>query len=226
MVRIAAAPRSRRRHFLPTPLMENAMNTVTCLVAGALLAFAVPVLARPVIGEAAPAFSTTDSDGRTQALADYKGKVVVLEWNNPQCPFVRKHYGAGNMQAQQREAAAAGVAWLTVNSGAAGKQGHLDAAAAKAWVAEQKAAPAAYLLDGDGSVGRAYAAKTTPQIAIIDRDGILRYNGAIDSIPSADVDDIKDATQYARQALAEIAAGKPVSVATSEPYGCSVKYGG
>ena len=127
------------------------MNSVTCLVASALLAFTVPALAKPVIGEAAPAFNTTDSDGRTQALADYKGKVVVLEWNNPQCPFVRKHYGAGNMQAQQAEAAAAGVVWLTVNSGAAGKQGHLDAAAAKAYVAEQKAAPAAYLLDGDGS---------------------------------------------------------------------------
>ncbi|HEY6544479.1 MAG TPA: redoxin domain-containing protein [Dokdonella sp.] len=200
------------------------MNTLTCLVASALLAFVGPVLAKPVIGEAAPAFSTTDSDGRPQSLADYKGKIVVLEWNNPQCPFVRKHYGAGNMQAQQGEAAAAGVVWLSVNSGAAGKQGHLDAAAAKAWVAEQGARPAAYLLDSDGSVGRAYAAKTTPQIAIVDRDGILRYNGAIDSIPSADVEDIKEATQYARQALAEIAAGKPVSVATTEPYGCSVKY--
>ena len=201
------------------------MKTATSLFAAALVAFAVPVLAKPVIGEAAPAFKATDSNGTSQALADYKGKVVVLEWNNPQCPFVRKHYGAGNMQKQQAEAAAAGVVWLTVNSGAAGKQGHLDAAAAKAYVAEQKAAPAAYLIDTDGSVGRAYAAKTTPQIAIIDRDGILRYNGAIDSIPSADVEDIKDATQYARQALAEIAAGKPVSVATSEPYGCSVKYG-
>jgi hypothetical protein len=205
--------------------MEIAMKTVTCLLAAALAALAVPALAKPVIGEAAPAFSAIDSDGRTQALADYRGKVVVLEWNNPQCPFVRKHYGAGNMQKQQAEAASSGVVWLTVNSGAAGKQGHLDAAAAKAYVAEQKAKPAAYLIDADGTVGRAYAAKTTPQIAIIDREGVLRYNGAIDSIPSADVEDIAEATQYAREALAEIAAGKPVSVATSEPYGCSVKYG-
>jgi len=201
------------------------MKTVTCLLVAALAALAVPALAKPVIGEAAPAFSAIDSDGRTQALADYRGKVVVLEWNNPQCPFVRKHYGAGNMQKQQAEAASSGVVWLTVNSGAAGKQGHLDAAAAKAYVAEQKAKPAAYLIDADGTVGRAYAAKTTPQIAIIDREGVLRYNGAIDSIPSADVEDIAEATQYAREALAEIAAGKPVSVATSEPYGCSVKYG-
>ena len=201
------------------------MKTATCLLAAALAALAVPALAKPVIGEAAPAFSAIDSDGRTQALADYRGKVVVLEWNNPQCPFVRKHYGAGNMQKQQAEAASSGVVWLTVNSGAAGKQGHLDAAAAKAYVAEQKAKPAAYLIDADGTVGRAYAAKTTPQIAIIDREGVLRYNGAIDSIPSADVEDIAEATQYAREALAEIAAGKPVSVATSEPYGCSVKYG-
>jgi hypothetical protein len=205
--------------------MEIAMKTVTCLLVAALAALAVPALAKPVIGEAAPAFSAIDSDGRTQALADYRGKVVVLEWNNPQCPFVRKHYGAGNMQKQQAEAASSGVVWLTVNSGAAGKQGHLDAAAAKAYVAEQKAKPAAYLIDADGTVGRAYAAKTTPQIAIIDREGVLRYNGAIDSIPSADVEDIAEATQYAREALAEIAAGKPVSVATSEPYGCSVKYG-
>lgn len=201
------------------------MKTVTCLFAAALVSLAGPVLAKPVIGEPAPAFKATDSDGRTQALADYQGKVVVLEWNNPQCPFVRKHYGAGNMQKQQAEAASSGVVWLTVNSGAAGKQGHLDAAAAKAYVAEQKAGPAAYIIDTDGTVGRAYAAKTTPQIAIIDREGVLRYNGAIDSIPSADVEDIAEATQYARQALGEIAAGKPVSVATSEPYGCSVKYG-
>ena len=201
------------------------MKTVTCLFAAALVSLAGPVLAKPVIGEPAPAFKAADSDGRTQALADYQGKVVVLEWNNPQCPFVRKHYGAGNMQKQQAEAASSGVVWLTVNSGAAGKQGHLDAAAAKAYMAEQKAGPAAYIIDTDGTVGRAYAAKTTPQIAIIDREGVLRYNGAIDSIPSADVEDIAEATQYARQALGEIAAGKPVSVATSEPYGCSVKYG-
>jgi peroxiredoxin len=205
--------------------MEITMKAVTCVFAAALVAFAVPVLAKPVIGQPAPAFTSVDSDGRTQSLAQYQGKVVVLEWNNPQCPFVRKHYGAGNMQKQQAEAAAAGVVWLTVNSGAPGKQGQLDAAAAKAYVTEQKAKPAAYLIDSDGTVGRAYAAKTTPQIAIIDRDGVLRYNGAIDSIPSADVEDIGEATQYARQALAEIAAGKPVSVATSEPYGCSVKYG-
>ena len=201
------------------------MKTLTCLLAATLAVFAVPALASPAIGEAAPDFSALGSDGSTHALADYRGKVVVLEWNNPQCPFVRKHYGAGNIQKQQAEAAANGVVWLTVNSGAPGKQGQLDAEGAKAYVAQQKASPAAYLIDSDGRVGRAYAAKTTPQIAIIDHEGVLRYNGAIDSIPSTDADDIAEATQYARQALAEIAAGKPVSVTTSEPYGCSVKYG-
>lgn len=201
------------------------MKTLTCLLAATLAVFAVPALASPASGEAAPDFSAPGSDGSTHALADYRGKVVVLEWNNPQCPFVRKHYGAGNIQKQQAEAAANGVVWLTVNSGAPGKQGQLDAEGAKAYVAQQKASPAAYLIDSDGRVGRAYAAKTTPQIAIIDHEGVLRYNGAIDSIPSTDADDIAEATQYARQALAEIAAGKPVSVTTSEPYGCSVKYG-
>lgn len=201
------------------------MKTLTCLLAATLAVFAVPALASPAIGEAAPDFSAPGSDGSTHALADYRGKVIVLEWNNPQCPFVRKHYGAGNIQKQQAEAAANGVVWLTVNSGAPGKQGQLDAEGAKAYVAQQKASPAAYLIDSDGRVGRAYAAKTTPQIAIIDHEGVLRYNGAIDSIPSTDADDIAEATQYARQALAEIAAGKPVSVTTSEPYGCSVKYG-
>ena len=202
------------------------MRSVSFLFVAALAVLAAPVAAKPVIGEPAPAFSAIDSHGKTQALSDYRGRIVVLEWNNPECPFVRKHYGAGNMQQQQADAAAAGVVWLTVNSGAAGKQGQLDAAAANAYVAQQKGKAAAYLLDADGHVGHAYSAKTTPQMAVIDKDGVLRYLGAIDSIASTDADDIAPATQYVRQALAELGAGEPVSVATSEPYGCSVKYGG
>jgi peroxiredoxin len=201
------------------------MKTVSFLFAAALAAFALPAGAKPVIDQPAPAFSVIDSHGKTHSLDAYKGKVVVLEWNNPECPFVRKHYGADNMQKQQAEAASAGVVWLTVNSGAVGKQGHLDATAANAYVAQQKGKAAAYLIDADGAVGHAYAAKTTPQMAVIDKEGVLRYLGAIDSIASADTDDIPKATQYVRQALAELAAGKPVAVATSEPYGCSVKYG-
>lgn len=196
----------------------------TTLIAAALT-FAAPAPARPVIGQPAPDFSVTDADGKTESLSAYKGKTVVLEWNNPECPFVGKHYGAHNMQSQQAAAAKQGVVWLTVNSGAAGKQGHLDASGAKAYVAKVGGQEAAYLLDADGKVGHAYDAKTTPHMYVIDPNGVLRYMGGIDSIASTDKDDIPKATQYVSQALAELAAGKPVSVPTSEPYGCSVKYG-
>jgi len=195
------------------------------LMLAAALTFAAPVFAKPVIGQPAPDFSVTDSAGKTQSLSAYKGKIVVLEWNNPECPFVRKHYGAGNMQKQQGAAAAEEVVWLTINSGAEGKQGHLDAAAANTYVAKVGGKEAAYLIDADGKTGHAYDAKTTPHMYVIDKDGTLRYMGGIDSIPSTDKEDIAKATQYVDQALAELTAGKPVSVSTSEPYGCSVKYG-
>ena len=177
------------------------------------------------IGQPAPDFSVTDASGKTQSLSAYKGKTVVLEWNNPQCPFVRKHYAAGNMQKQQEEAAAAGVVWLTVNSNAKGKEGYVDAEGAKEFLEKNGAHPTAYLLDSEGSVGKLYGARTTPHMFVIDDKGKLRYMGGIDSIASTDPEDIGKATQYVRQALAELAAGKPVSVSTSEPYGCSVKYG-
>ena len=199
--------------------------TLRITLIAAALAFAVPVVAAPVVGKPAPDFSVTDANGKTQSLSAYKGKTVVLEWNNPECPFVGKHYGAKNMQEQQAEAAAQGVVWLTVNSAAAGKQGQLDAAAANAYIAKVGGKEAAYLLDGDGKVGHAYDAKTTPNMYVIDNDGVLRYMGGIDSIASTDKEDIPKATQYVRQALAEIKQGKAVSVPTSEPYGCSVKYG-
>ena len=199
--------------------------TFRIVMLAAALTLAAPVIAKPVIGQAAPDFTVTDASGKTQSLSAYKGRTVVLEWNNPECPFVGKHYGAHNMQAQQAEAAAAGVVWLTVNSSAVGKQGHLDGAAASAYVASNAGKESAYLLDADGKVGHAYDAKTTPHMYVIDKDGVLRYMGGIDSIASTDVDDIPKATQYVRQALAELAAGKAISVPTSEPYGCSVKYG-
>ena len=194
-------------------------------VLAAALVFAVPALAKPVIGQPAPDFKVTDASGKTQSLSAYKGKTVVLEWNNPECPFVRKHYGANNMQSQQSEAAGEGVVWLTVNSAADGKQGHMDGAAATAYVAKNSGKETAYLLDADGKLGHAYDAKTTPHMFVIDKTGVLRYMGGIDSIASTDVADIPKATQYVRQALTELAAGKAVSVSTSEPYGCSVKYG-
>jgi len=177
------------------------------------------------VGSAAPDFSLPDANGKMQTLSQYKGKTVVLEWNNPGCPFVQKHYSSGNIPKQQADATKEGVVWLTINSGASGKQGHLDNAGAQAFVAQYHAAPSAYLFDGDGKVGHLYGAKTTPHMYIIDAGGTLRYMGGIDSIASTDKDDLAKATQYVPQALAELKAGKPISVKTSEPYGCSVKYG-
>jgi len=177
------------------------------------------------VGSAAPDFSLPDANGKMQTLSQYKGKTVVLEWNNPGCPFVQKHYSSGNIPKQQADATKEGVVWLTINSGASGKQGHLDNAGAQAFVAQYHAAPSAYLFDGDGKVGHLYGAKTTPHMYIIDAGGTLRYMGGIDSIASTDKDDLAKATQYVPQALAELKAGKPISVKTSEPYGCAVKYG-
>jgi peroxiredoxin len=186
---------------------------------------ATPVLAKVSIGQPAPDFTLMDSNGRTHTLAELKGKVVVLEWNNPRCPFVGKHYGSGNMQKQQADATAAGVVWLTINSSAAGTPGNLDGAGASAYVAKVGGNQTAYLLDASGQVGRLYGARTTPHMYVIDKSGVLRYMGGIDSIKSTDKEDLAKATQFVTQALAELAAGKPVSVPTAEPYGCGVEYG-
>lgn len=192
-----------------------------------LLAFAMHAgssLAAPRVGEPAPDFTGVDSVGKTHRLADYRGKTVVLEWTNHDCPYVRKHYGAGNMQQQQREAAAQNVIWLSVISSAAGQQGHVSPAEANELTRTRQAAPHAVLLDADGHIGRAYQAKTTPHMFIIDQAGKLIYMGGIDSIATADVADIAKATQYVRAALNERAAGRPVSQPVTRPYGCSVKY--
>ena len=180
--------------------------------------------AAPRVGEAAPDFEGVDTRGEVHRLADYRGKIVVLEWTNHDCPFVRKHYGAGNMQDQQREAAAQGVVWLSVISSAPGKQGHVSPEEADELTRNRDAQPDAVILDTEGKIGRSYAAKTTPHMFIIDADGTLVYMGGIDSISSANPDDIPRATQYVRVALQEMAAGKPVSSAVTKPYGCSVKY--
>jgi hypothetical protein len=189
------------------------------------LFLAAPALAKVAVGTAAPDFTLTDSNGKARSLAEFKGKIVVLEWNNPQCPFVGKHYNSGNMQKQQAEATAAGVIWLTINSSATGKQGDIDGPGAQAYVAKVGGKQTAYLLDPQGKAGHLYGARTTPHMYVIDQTGVLRYMGGIDSIASTDQDDLAKATQYIPQVLAELAAGKPVSVTTSEPYGCSVKYG-
>ena len=182
-----------------------------------------PNLAKLEVGKPAPAFTVTDANGQSRSLADFAGKTVVLEWHNPECPFVKKHY-SGNMQGQQKAATGKDVVWLAINSGKAGKQGHMDGAKAKAYLAKSDASPTAYLLDTDSATGIAYGAKTTPHMYVIDPKGTLQYMGAIDSISSADVGDIADATQYVTQALTELEAGKPVSVASTQPYGCAVKY--
>jgi len=176
------------------------------------------------IGEPAPAFTLTDWNGETHSLADFAGKTVVLEWTNHECPFVVKHYGGKNMQRQQADAAGNEVVWLVVNSSAPGKQGHVSPEKAQEVQGNWQAQQANYLFDTAGDTGRAYGAKTTPHMYIIDGDGILRYNGAIDSIPSANQADIPKADQFVEIALAELAAGQPVSRPLTQPYGCSVKY--
>lgn len=176
------------------------------------------------VGEPAPAFTTTDSNGKTVSLSDFKGKLVVLEWTNDGCPFVKKHYSGGNMQGLQKDAAAKGVVWLTVISSAPGKQGHSDGARANELTKSRGAAPAHVLLDETGAVGRLYEAKTTPHMFVVGKDGTLLYAGGIDSVASADPADIPDATPYLRNAVDEALAGKAVSQPVTRPYGCSIKY--
>ena len=180
--------------------------------------------ASPDLGKPAPLFTAVDSNGKTWSLADLKGKVVVIETTNHECPYVRKHYNAGNMQAQQREAAAKGVLWLTSASSATGEEGHVSAEQANELTRRRNAAPAAVLLDPQSRIARAYGATVTPHMYIIDARGILVYKGGIDSIPSADTADIPKAKQYVRVGLDEVLAGRPVSDASTRPYGCSLKY--
>ena len=193
-------------------------------LAAATVAIAVPAIAAPQIGRPAPNFKLNDVNGKVVNLSDFKGKTVVLEWNNPECPFVKKHYDSGNMQKTQAAARADGVVWLSINSGAPGKQGYMSGAEAKAVIAEQKARPSAYLLDPKGTVGKGYDAKTTPHMYVINKAGTLVYAGGIDDKPTKDKEDIKSARNHVLGALSELKAGKPVSVATSRPYGCAVKY--
>jgi len=188
------------------------------------LAACAPAGADPQVGAPAPIFTGTDTTGAQVSLADFKGKVVVLEWTNHDCPFVRKHYGSGNMQALQQEATEAGVVWLSIISSAPGKQGHVDAATADELTRSRGAHPSHVLLDSSGTIGRLYGAKTTPHMYVIDPEGRLVYMGGMDDIPSARVDDIPKAHNYVRAALAELQAGKPISQPVSRPYGCSVKY--
>jgi hypothetical protein len=190
----------------------------------AMLAIAAPAAAEIPIGAPAPDFTLPDASGKPVSLAAFKGKTVVLEWNNPGCPFVQKHYGSGNMQKTQAAAEKQGVVWLTINSGAPGLQGHMNGTEAAAFVKAQKASPNAYLLDPAGKVGHLYAAKTTPHMYVIDPAGRLAYQGGIDDKPTANPADIATARNMVLSALGDMKAGRKVAVTESRAYGCSVKY--
>ena len=184
-----------------------------------------PAAASTVVGKPAPDFSATDINGKTVKLSDFKGKIVVLEWTSSECPIVKKHYDSGNMQKLQKDAAAQGVVWLSVDSSAPKKPGYMDGAAATAWIKSRNASPADLLIDSSGAVGHLYGAKTTPHMFVIDKSGNLAYAGAIDSISSADPADVAKAKNYVEAAMSEIETGKSVTVAETKSYGCSIKYG-
>ena len=196
--------------------------------AGVLLFFAAALVSWGAgtvhVGSPAPGFTATDSNGKTHSLSEYTGKFVVLEWTNRGCPYTMKHYESGNMERLQQQWTARGVIWLTVLSSAPGQQGYVTAAEENAYLKQMNAAPTAALLDPKGSLGHLYNAKTTPHMFIINPQGTLIYDGAIDDRPTADRRYINGAKNYVSLALQEAMAGKAVSIATSRPYGCSVKY--
>ena len=192
----------------------------TALALAAATSFAAPA----TVGQPAPAFTATDVNGRSVSLADFKGKHVVLEWTNPGCPFVQKHYGAGNMQSTQKNATAQGVVWLTINSTSTDAGDYKAPAEMGKWMAGQKAVATTTLMDADGKLGKAYGARTTPHMYIVSPAGLLVYAGGIDNKASSNPADIPGATNYVKQAVAEAMSGKPISSPTTRPYGCSVKY--
>lgn len=211
-----------------TTLMELTMKRFFVLTATALLFAAAAQAQAPIakIGAQAPNFKTTDVlHGKELELEKLKGAPVVLEWNNFGCPFVKKHYGAGNMQKLQRDAIKGGATWISINSSAEGKEGFLkDGKAVAAAVKEHDAAPSAYVLDHSGEIGRAYGATATPHMFVIDKDGVLVYAGAIDSNPSPNPESINGATNYVHDALAALKDGKEVKPSQTKAYGCGVKY--
>jgi peroxiredoxin len=178
----------------------------------------------PPVGTNAPDFSVTDSQGKTQSVSQYKGKYVVLEWFNPECPFVKKHYGSGNMQKLQEEFTGKGIVWLTIDSSAPGKQGHLTVEEANQKITTLKMKSTALVLDADGTAGQTYGAKNTPHMFVVSPEGKIVYQGAIDSRNSTSAADIPNSTNYVKVALEESLASKPISTPITRPYGCSVKY--
>jgi peroxiredoxin len=199
--------------------IKIALTIFTSLIATAAFGFD-----PPPVGSAAPDFSLTDAKGKTHSLLEYKGKYVVLEWFNPECPFVKKHYGSGNMQKLQKEYTGRGIVWLTIDSNAPGSQGSLTPEEAEKIATSWNTHETALLLDPEGKAGRAYGAKNTPNMVIISPEGKITYEGAIDSKASPNPADIPSSTNYVKVALDESLAGKPVSTPQTKPYGCHVTY--
>jgi hypothetical protein len=181
-------------------------------------------LAQVATGKMAPDFTLTDTNGKQHSLSDYKGKFVVLEWFNPDCPFVKKHYNSGNVPQLQEYYTAKGVIWLAIDSSAVGKEGNYPSKDLNKFMTDKKASPTAVFADANGKVGHLYEAQSTPHMFIINPKGILIYQGAIDDKPTPDADDLKTANNYVRAALDAAMSGKPVAVSTTKSYGCSVKY--
>lgn len=205
-------------------LSRRATLRTSAFTAAMLVFGAAPALAAPAIGQPAPSFAAVDSKGQQVKLADLKGKVVVLEWTNHECPYVQKHYASSNMQNLQKQAKGAGVVWLSVISSAPGEQGHVAGARADELTASRQALPTAVLLDAQGAIGKSYDARTTPHMFVIDAKGILRYAGGIDSIATNKAADIAKADPLFKTALASVLKGENVAQAVTRPYGCSVKY--
>ena len=200
------------------------MKLIQWCAAGLLASCASIAAASPSVGQAAPNFRAIDVNGKPVSLADFKGKYVVLEWNNPGCPFVQKHYDSGNMQSLQKRFGADNVAWLAINSTSENSSDYMPPAKLAGWFKQHNAAPSVVLMDSKGDVGRAFGARVTPHMYVIDPNGTLVYAGAIDDKRSMNVADVKTATNYVVSALTEIQSGKPVSKATSQAYGCTIKY--
>jgi peroxiredoxin len=199
--------------------MKTKLIALSTIISAAVYAAEVPP-----VGTAAPDFSLKDTKGQSHSLSQYKGKTVVLEWFNPECPFVKKHYGSDNMQKLQKEFTDKGVVWLTIDSSAEGMEGYITADQANKIMTQWKTHQTALLLDPDGVAGKAYGAKNTPDMIVINPEGKIVYEGAIDSKASPNPADIPASTNYVKAALDESLAGKPVSNAQTKPYGCSVKY--
>lgn len=201
--------------------MKRALSGLAVLL---VTAMTFPAFAAVTVGEPAPEFDVLDVDGNHVKLSDLKGKIVVMEWNNPKCPFVEKHYESGNMQQTQKTTKAQGVTWLTINSSAVGKEGYMEISEAKEVSRKSNAIPDRLILDTEGELGQLYDAKVTPHMYVIDEKGVLAYMGAIDNKPTADQTDIPKATNYVLQAVASLKEGKEIEVNNTKAYGCGVKY--